>query len=182
MNGPVYEVQHIPRQLDPALSGALPLDSPEHHEPPASQALHLSATPGEGRAEPGRQAPASRAAANAAASSRAGCWRAAQAPTSPAPNVSIRPAALPPLPRAPDVLLGRGDNGMLWAFDLSERMGWADGSRPGTWLRGLPGGGRQAAEAGAGGGWEASEGSEDADMAEVSRWWEGSAVQGMPVE
>lgn len=77
---------------------------------------------------------------------------------------------------------------MLWAFDLSERMGWADGSHPGTWLRGLPGGGQAAAAAGDGG-WEASEGPADAEMAEVTQagtagccllcgCWQGSSAPG----
>ncbi|GAB4814118.1 hypothetical protein N2152v2_001164 [Parachlorella kessleri] len=34
-----------------------------------------------------------------------------------------------------DLLVGRADNGMIWLWDLSERLGWADGSHPGTWLR-----------------------------------------------
>lgn len=81
MNGPVHEVQHLPRQKDLGLSAtaALPLEHPDLHEPPTSQALHLSATQ--------------------------------------------------------DLLLGRADSGMCWLFDLSERLGWADGSHAGSWLR-----------------------------------------------
>lgn len=48
MNGPVHEVQHIPRELDPELAASLPLGDPGEHELPTSQALHLSATAGEG--------------------------------------------------------------------------------------------------------------------------------------
>ena len=33
-----------------------------------------------------------------------------------------------------DWLLGRQDSGMAWLWDLSQRLGWADGSRPGSWL------------------------------------------------
>lgn len=49
MNGPVHEVQHIPRELDPELAASLPLGDPGEHELPTSQALHLSATAGEAR-------------------------------------------------------------------------------------------------------------------------------------
>ncbi|PRW39330.1 hypothetical protein C2E21_7136 [Chlorella sorokiniana] len=99
MNGPVHEVQHIPRELDPELAASLPLGDPSEHELPTSQALHLSATA--------------------------------------------------------DLLVGRADNGMCWLFDLSERLGWADGSHPGTWLRMQQGGpqpGQAAATVVAGGG------------------------------
>ena len=34
-----------------------------------------------------------------------------------------------------DLLLGRSLAGSLWLWDLSERLGWADGSTAGTWLR-----------------------------------------------
>lgn len=80
MNGPVHEVQHLPRQVGPGLpAAALALEDPALHEAPTSQALHLSATE--------------------------------------------------------DLLLGRADSGMCWLFDLSERLGWADGSHAGSWLR-----------------------------------------------
>lgn len=48
MNGPVHEVQHIPRELHPDVAAALPLtiSDPEAVGWPTSQALHLSATPG----------------------------------------------------------------------------------------------------------------------------------------
>lgn len=46
MNGPVHEVQHISRELDPQLAASLPLEDPSEHELPTSQALHLSATAG----------------------------------------------------------------------------------------------------------------------------------------
>ncbi len=48
MNGAVHEVQHIPRELDLQLAASLPLGDPGDHELPTSQALHLSATEGEG--------------------------------------------------------------------------------------------------------------------------------------
>ena len=35
-------------------------------------------------------------------------------------------------------LLGRQDNGMCWLWDLSHRLGWADGSHPGSWLPPAP--------------------------------------------
>ncbi|KAL4440486.1 hypothetical protein ABPG75_003487 [Micractinium tetrahymenae] len=80
MNGPVHDVQHLPRHLGPSLAAAaLPLEHPDLHEPATSQALHLSATQ--------------------------------------------------------DLLLGRADSGMCWLFDLSERLGWADGSHAGSWLQ-----------------------------------------------
>lgn len=41
----------------------------------------------------------------------------------------------PPTPTPADLLLGRADSGMCWLFDLSERLGWADGSHAGSWLR-----------------------------------------------
>lgn len=43
-------------------------------------------------------------------------------------------------------LLGRQDNGMCWLWDLSERLGWADGSRRGAWLRSMLGSGGEGAE------------------------------------
>lgn len=151
MNGPVHEVPPLPRQLDLRLARSLPLEPPDEHEPPTSQALHLSATPGTG---------AGRAAAPADLQP---CG--AGEPHAPAPwphsLPACPPASLPPA----DLLLGRADSGMCWVFDLSECMGWADGSHPGTWLAPLP----QPASAHAGGGggdaaqgdaeeWEASEG------------------------
>eukprot|EP00884_Botryococcus_braunii_P020162 jgi/Botrbrau1/682/Bobra.160_2s0006.1 len=38
-----------------------------------------------------------------------------------------------------DVLLGRADNGMVWKWDLSRTLGWADGSGNKSWLNlGMP--------------------------------------------
>lgn len=54
---------------------------------------------------------------------------------------------------------------MCWLFDLSERMGWADGSHVGSWLRPL----KASAAAGGGAGWEASEGPADLEMEEEVR-------------
>lgn len=55
MNGPVHEVQHLPRQVGPGLpAAALALEDPALHEAPTSQALHLSATEGEGWGWSGR--------------------------------------------------------------------------------------------------------------------------------
>ena len=47
------------------------------------------------------------------------------------------------------LLLGRADNGMCWLWDLSERLGWADGSHGGSWLRQAASGGGLAAPPGA---------------------------------
>ena len=60
-----------------------------------------------------------------------------------------------------DLLLGRADNGQLWLWDLSERLGWADGSQQGSWIR------RATAAAGGGdgggaeGAWGDSQGGSD---------------------
>ncbi|PSC71937.1 F-box only 3 isoform X2 [Micractinium conductrix] len=69
-----------------------------------------------------------------------------------------------------DLLLGRADNGMCWLFDLSERLGWADGSHGGSWLPAA--GAAAAARRGGGGGPAAAAGEEggeegrDMDMSE----------------
>ena len=92
------------------------------------------------------------------------------------------PCLVPSLPFA-DLLVGRADSGMCWLFDLSERLGWADGSNPGSWLHSQPraaqpgqaaaaaamsGGGQAGPEAGGPAGeggddWEMDEGPEAGD-------------------
>lgn len=157
MNGPVHEVQHIPRQLDAATAAALPLGDLFEHDPPACQALHLSATPGAG-------AGGGAAACVAAAHSAAAALLLAAAPLLPSAHSGLEtsPASCPAPSSLADLLLGRSDNGMCWLFDLSERMGWADGSQRGSWLRGT------RCRSGAGGlaaGREASERHADAEAA-----------------
>lgn len=132
MNGPVHEVQHLPRQKDLGLSAtaALPLEHPDLHEPPTSQALHLSATQGAGRAgggcfHPWRHAHKHRPASRRAAAALLLCSCEGQ----------LACGMTSALPCPADLLLGRADSGMCWLFDLSERLGWADGSHAGSWLR-----------------------------------------------
>lgn len=73
-----------------------------------------------------------------------------------------------------DLLLGRADNGMCWLWDLSECMGWADGSHAGSWLRNRQqvqrpasshGGVASAQQAGGAAG-EAAPGGADVEMSE----------------
>lgn len=90
-------------------------------------------------------------------------WWVGYPPCLPSPSIS-----------AADLLVGRSDSGICWLFDLSERLGWADGSHPGTWLRRAQqgkaaagaGGAARGGQAGAAAGGVAEQGEADWEMAE----------------